>query len=276
MKSYHDILNEQEDFEAEMIAENAAAVAAAVAASNAAATASLSSGGGGGETSVEGAIFAGLFFFTMAGGIIAAVSHSLGDWSFEGIKDYFKKIWLNYKLKPIIKKLSQDPEVVAAPKQPTRGKWQKLISSKLSDKEQKYVRKIFRKHFDEIKESMNEKAEGHVSRKIKFDIDIESTNHAIERLNRKDKKGNAAYEPIEFKEVNSVISKATEDIIDDLVMDEMDVNKDRFILQRESDGLTVVGVMQTGRDGSLKFVVITLYRGEEFRTGRDQKIIKVK
>lgn len=122
---------------------------------------------------------------------------------------------------------------------------------------------------------LNEAKEGHVSRKIKFDIDIESTQHAIERLNRKDKEGKAAYEPIEFKEVNSVISKATEDIIDDLVKDEMDVNKDRFILQRQSDGLTVVGVMKSKGD-SLQFVVITLYRGEEFRTGRNQKIIKVK
>ncbi len=93
-------------------------------------------------------------------------------------------------------------------------------------------------------------------------------------MNRKDKEGNAAYEPIDFKEVNSVISKATEEMIEELVKDEMDVNKDRFILQRESDGLTVVGIMNTKGD-ELKFTVITLYRGEEFRVGRDQKIIKV-
>jgi len=120
---------------------------------------------------------------------------------------------------------------------------------------------------------LNEKSEGKIVRKIKFDIDILSTTHAIERLNRKDKDGNAAYEPINFKEVNGVISKATEEIIDELVKDEMDIEKDRFILQRESDGLTVVGVMNVVKD-ELKFVVITLYRGD-FRVGANQKIIKI-
>ena len=124
------------------------------------------------------------------------------------------------------------------------------------------------------KEILNEKSEGHVSRKIKFDIDIESTTHAIERLNRKDKQGNSAYEPVTFKEVNSVISKATVDMINDLVYDTMDIGDDRFVLQRESDGLTVLGLMEkNGND--LSFVVITLYRGAEFRVGRNQKIIKV-
>tara|TARA_R110000737_G_scaffold208730_1_gene226649 strand:+ start:438 stop:824 length:387 start_codon:yes stop_codon:yes gene_type:complete len=123
-------------------------------------------------------------------------------------------------------------------------------------------------------EFLNEKTEGHISRKIKFDIDIESTTHAIERLNRKGKDGKDAYEPITFKEVNAVISKATEEIITQLVKDEMDVNKDSFVLQRKSDGLTVVGKMNTIKD-DFKFVVITLYRGAEFRIGKDQKIIEV-
>lgn len=121
---------------------------------------------------------------------------------------------------------------------------------------------------------LNEKAEGHVSRKIKFDIDIESTTHAIERLTRKDKTGNSVYEPVTFKEVNAVISKATVAIINDLVDDNMDVNKDRFILRRESDGLTIVGVMEKNKN-TLSFVVITLYRGADFRVGYSQKIIKV-
>tara|TARA_R110000772_G_scaffold168031_4_gene279784 strand:- start:254 stop:640 length:387 start_codon:yes stop_codon:yes gene_type:complete len=124
------------------------------------------------------------------------------------------------------------------------------------------------------KEILNEKTEGHISRKIKFDIDIKSTTHAIDRLNRKDKQGKAAYEPITFKEVNSVISKATTDMIKDLVNNDMDVNDDKFVLQRESDGLTVVGVIEK-INNDLSFVVITLYRGSEFRVGRDQKIIKV-
>jgi len=121
---------------------------------------------------------------------------------------------------------------------------------------------------------MNEKAEGHISRKIKFDIDIESTSHAIKRLNRKDEQGNSSYEPVTFKEVNSIISKATEILIRDLVNDTTDINKDRVILQREGDGLTVVGIMEK-KGNELSFVVITLYRGAEFRVGRNQKIIKV-
>jgi len=121
---------------------------------------------------------------------------------------------------------------------------------------------------------LNENKEGQVSRKLQFTIDIVSTTHAIERLNRTDAEGKAAYEPIDFKEVNSIISKATPEIIDDLVKNKMDVNKDRFVLQRKEDGLTVVGVMNSIKD-ELKFVVITLFRGEDFRTGRDQKIITV-
>lgn len=121
---------------------------------------------------------------------------------------------------------------------------------------------------------LNEKTEGHIVRKIQFDIDILSTTHAIERLNRKDERGNAKYTPIDFKEVNSVISKATDVIIDKLVKDEYDINKDRFVLQRKDDGLTVVGVMNNVK-GQLKFVVITLYRGKEFRTGYNQDIIEV-
>ena len=121
---------------------------------------------------------------------------------------------------------------------------------------------------------LNEKKEGHISRKLIFDIDIESTGHAIERLNRKTSDGKDAYEPVDFKEVNSVIGKATPQIIDDLVKDVMDLDKDRFVLQRKSDGLTVVGVMNNVND-ELRFVVITLYRGGEFRVGKTQKIIKV-
>lgn len=121
---------------------------------------------------------------------------------------------------------------------------------------------------------LNEKSEGRIIRKIKFDIDIESSNHAIERLNRKDEKGKAAYEPINFKEVNSVIGKATPTIIDKLVKDDYDVDKDRFVLQRKDDGLTVVGIMNKVND-ELKFVVITLFRGADFRVGKDQEIIKV-
>jgi hypothetical protein len=123
-------------------------------------------------------------------------------------------------------------------------------------------------------EFLNEENIGQVQKKIKFVIDLVSTKHSIDRLNRKDKDGKQAYAPIEFKEVNSVINKATEEIINDLVRDEMDVEKDRFVLQRKEDGLTVVGVMNKNKE-DLKFVVITLYRGNEFRTGKDQKIIIV-
>ena len=127
---------------------------------------------------------------------------------------------------------------------------------------------------NKLEHFLNETQQGHISRKIKFDIDVVSTQHAVERLNRKKEDGTNAYEPVEFKEVNSIINKATPDIIDDLVKDTMDINKDRFVLQRESDGLTVVGVMNNTKD-KLSFVVITLFRGSHFKVGRDQKIIKV-
>jgi hypothetical protein len=125
-----------------------------------------------------------------------------------------------------------------------------------------------------LRDFIIEQRVGAVQRKIRFDISIESTQHSIDRLNRKDAKGRAAYEPITFKEVQSVISKATEEMINELVANEMDVNEDRFVLQRKSDGLTIVGILETVGD-ELVFVVITLYRGGEFKVGPTQKIIKV-
>jgi hypothetical protein len=127
------------------------------------------------------------------------------------------------------------------------------------------------KHLCEI---INEAKQGQVVKKIQFNIDIDASTHSIERLNRKDAEGNAKYEPISFKEINAMISKATPEIVYDLVNDRMDINKDRFVLQRKSDGLTAVGVM-TNVKKELVFTVITVYRGAEFRVGREQKIIYV-
>jgi hypothetical protein len=123
-------------------------------------------------------------------------------------------------------------------------------------------------------EYLNERKQGTISKFMEFDIDIEATKHSIDRQNRKDDRGNEVYEPISFDEVNSAIEDATEDILDDLVKNKIDVDKDKIIIQREDDGLTVVGVMNN-RNDKLVFVVITLYRGEEFRVGRSQKIYYV-
>ncbi len=207
-------------------------------------------------------------------GYVTPIAFGLGAMGIESLVHKFKDWKKDIKLKKIIKRLSNDPEVVefSKSKKPPKGGWSIFIDSKLNDDEKEYFGKVFKKHFNS---EIYEKKEGHVSRKLKFDIDIESTNHAIDRLNRKDKDGKAAYDPIVFKEVNSVINKATPEIIDELVRDEKDINKDRFILQRISDGLTVVGSMNIGKDDSLNFVVITLYRGDEFRVGRNQSIIKI-
>lgn len=129
------------------------------------------------------------------------------------------------------------------------------------------------KSLNEHKESILEKKQGTVKQYMTFEVDIEATRHAIERQNRKDDDGNDAYEPIDEKEVNDVIENATEEIIEDLVKNKINVDVDRLVLQREDDGLTVVGIMNN-RNGKLVFVVITLYRGEEFRVARGQKIYK--
>lgn len=121
---------------------------------------------------------------------------------------------------------------------------------------------------------LNERRQGTVTKFLTFDVDIEATKHAIERQNRKTDSGEDAYEPIHETEVNATIEDATEEIIDDLVKNKIDVDKDRIVIQREDDGLTVVGIMNN-RNNKLIFVVITLYRGEEFRTARGQKIYYV-
>lgn len=120
---------------------------------------------------------------------------------------------------------------------------------------------------------LNERKQGTVKQYMTFEIDIEATKHAIDRQNRKDEEGNDAYEPVTADEVNDVIENATEEIIEDLVKNKINVDVDRLVLQREDDGLTVVGIMNN-RNGKLVFVVITLYRGEEFRVARGQKIYK--
>lgn len=118
---------------------------------------------------------------------------------------------------------------------------------------------------------LNERKQGTVKTDIRFEIDIEATNHAIERQGRKTEDGEDAYEPITFDEVIDAIENSTEEIINDLVINKINVDVDRLVLQREDDGLTVVGVMNSNK-GNLTFVVITLYRGDDFRVARGQKI----
>lgn len=64
----------------------------------------------------------------------------------EGMFDSIKYLWKNRKVKKIAKRLSEDTEVKAfldQPKSKQKG-WKKLIETKLSDEEKKYLHSISR------------------------------------------------------------------------------------------------------------------------------------
>lgn len=120
--------------------------------------------------------------------------------------------------------------------------------------------------------SLNEFKVGSLQKNIKVNVDIEATKHALERQTR-----HGDDNIIEMDEVTYIIDKAMPQIIDSLIHDDIDVDKDdRVVLQDKYTETTVAGVVNTKRNSDdLVFVVITVYRGNEFRTSKNQKIIKV-
>ena len=118
--------------------------------------------------------------------------------------------------------------------------------------------------------SLNEFRVGTVHKSITIDVDIEATRHALERQSR-----HGRLNLIELDEVGYIVDKAIPELIKMLIRDEVDISKDRVILQDDYTETTVVGILEPKGREEFKFVVITLYRGKDFKTARGQRIIKV-
>ena len=102
----------------------------------------------GGEP-VNALIFAGIMVGIATVASVGAIA-DVGGYRFSDVKDFFYDLWVKYRIKPIVKRLSKDPEVIELVKSGKPG-WQNMLSDKLSKKEQLYVYDIYRKHFKGIK-----------------------------------------------------------------------------------------------------------------------------
>jgi hypothetical protein len=80
--------------------------------------------------------------------LVMAKSGSFGSGGDEGgIKDWWNNWRRDRQVNKILDKLKDDPEILQFLELPTaqqRGKWQKLIATKLTDDEQKYLMSISR------------------------------------------------------------------------------------------------------------------------------------
>ena len=63
------------------------------------------------------------------------------------VKDWWKSKKDNEAMTKIADRLKDDPEVQAFIKSPNKRGWQKMLASKLTPEEQKYVRSIYRTRF---------------------------------------------------------------------------------------------------------------------------------
>jgi hypothetical protein len=119
---------------------------------------------------------------------------------------------------------------------------------------------------------LNEKTVGNIKKTITISLDIDATKHALERQTRH---GSDKYNIIEMDEVTDIVDSATPRLINDLIQNNINVEEDSIILQDKYTETTVVGILKKKSNTEIKFLIITLYRGKDFRIGRDQKVIEV-
>lgn len=87
-----------------------------------------------------------------AGARIGTYLGSISDYDDRGIVDRVKDWWKGLKndriLNKIADRIKDDPEVQQFVKNPRKKGWQKMLASKLTPEEQKYVTSLFRSRFE--------------------------------------------------------------------------------------------------------------------------------
>jgi len=100
---------------------------------------------------------------------------------------------------------------------------------------------------------------GSINKDIKVHVEIEHGLHSIERQRRHDNVDKF----ISDKEIKELIDKSTEQIIDSLISDKINIGERILITDKESH-LNVVGSLNMRRD-DLVFKVITVMKEKDFR-----------
>jgi len=78
--------------------------------------------------------------------VISWGSDKVSDLAYD-IQAWWKKHKNNQPINAIIKRIKNDPEVQEFIKDPNKKGWQKMLASKLTPEEQKYIRSIYRTRF---------------------------------------------------------------------------------------------------------------------------------
>ena len=78
--------------------------------------------------------------------VISWGSDKVSDLAYD-IQAWWKKNKNNQPINAIIKRIKNDPEVQEFIKDPNKKGWQKMLASKLTPEEQKYIRSIYRTRF---------------------------------------------------------------------------------------------------------------------------------
>ena len=81
------------------------------------------------------------------GGTAVGYVGNQADWSIEGLKNLWKQYKDNKELAKIADRIKTDPEVQDFLKNPRKRGWQKMIATKLTPEEQKYVNTLTRNKF---------------------------------------------------------------------------------------------------------------------------------
>ena len=109
---------------------------------------------------------------------------------------------------------------------------------------------------------------------IKIDYGVNRTKHSTERQDRHVADGG---EHIPNKEISDVIKKAIPKITAALIQDDIDITKDKILIQSK-ENLNIVGIVTHGASGpsSFNFKIITVMRNDNWRPNADTKLtIKV-
>ena len=101
---------------------------------------------------------------------------------------------------------------------------------------------------------------------------VNRTKHAGERQDRH--VGEDDGERISEKEITDTVKRAIPKITAAMIQDEIDINKDKVLIQTKKN-LNIVGILTRGESGpsSFNFKIITVMRNDNWRPNADTKLV---
>ena len=105
---------------------------------------------------------------------------------------------------------------------------------------------------------------------LSIDYGVNRTKHGAERQDRHVADGG---ERISEKEIADTIKKAIPDITQAMILDKIDLKKDKVLVQSKKH-LNIVGIITQGPSGpnSISFKIVTIMRTPDWRPNADTKL----